>query len=56
MRAPLSCEPIACLVFTRLLLLVGLSGITVCSIACLTFSGMGVSLSLYSLHIVSFLG
>ena len=56
MCAPLPCESITCLVFTRLLLPVDLSGIAVCSAACLTFCGVGESLSLYSLHLVSSLG
>ena len=53
MRAPLPCEFIVCLVFTRLLLPVSLFGIAVCSAACLTFYGMGESLGLYSSHLVS---
>ena len=56
MRAPLPCEFIACLVFTSLLLLVSLSGIAMCLVACLTFCGIGESLGLYSSHLVSSLG
>ena len=39
--ALLPCESIACLVFTHLLLPVGLYGIAVCFTACLTFCGVG---------------
>ena len=42
MRAPLPYESIACLVFTHLLLLVGLSGIALCSTTCLTFCGVSI--------------
>ena len=50
-RAPLSCESIVCLVFMRLLLSMGLSGIAMCSATCLIFCGVGESLGLYSLHL-----
>ena len=49
MRAPLLCESIACLVLMCLLLLA-------CFAACLTFCGMGESLGLHSLHLISSLG
>ena len=41
--APLPWESIACLVFTRLLLPMGLSSIAACYVACLTFCGVGES-------------
>ena len=56
MRALLLCESIACLVLMRLLLHVGLSGLVACSTACLTFCGVGESLDLHSLYLVSSLG
>ena len=56
MRAPLSCESIVFLVFMRLLLLMGLSGIAVCSTVCLTICDVGESLGLYFSHLVSSLG
>ena len=56
MCAPLLCESIACLVLTRLLLPMGLSSIAACSVTCLTFCGVGESLGLHSLHLVSSLG
>ena len=51
MRAPLPCKSIVCLVFMRLLLSMGLSGIAMCSATCLIFCGVGESLGLYSLHL-----
>ena len=54
--ASLPYESIACLVFMHLLLLVGFSGLTACSTACLTFCGMGESLDLHSSNPVSSLG
>ena len=56
MCALLPCESIACLVLMCLLLPVGLSGLTACSAACLTFCGVGESLDPHSLHLVSSLG
>ena len=56
MRAPISYESIAYLVFKRLLLFVDFSGIAVCSAACLTFYGVGESLGLHSSHLISSLG
>ena len=56
MCALLLCESIACLVLMHLLLPVGLSGLVACSTACLTFCGVGESLDLHSLHLVSSLG
>ena len=56
MRALLLCESIACLVLMRLLLHLGLSGLVACSTACLTFCGVGESLDLHSLYLVSSLG
>ena len=56
MHALLLCESITCLVLMRLLLPVGLSGLVACSTACLTFCGVGESLDLHSLHLVSSLG
>ena len=56
MHALLLCESIACLVLMHLLLPVGLSGLVACSTACLTFCGVGESLDLHSLHLVSSLG
>ena len=56
MRTPLQYESIACLVFTHLLLPVGLSGIALCSATCLTFCGVGESLGFHSSHLVSSLG
>ena len=53
MRAPFSYKSIACLLFTRLLLLVGLSSIATCSVACLTFCGVGESLGPHSSHLIS---
>ena len=51
MRAPLQYESIACLVFTHLLLPVGLSGIALCSAACLSFCGVGESLEIGRAHV-----
>ena len=56
MCALLLCESIACLVLMHLLLPVGLSGLVARSTACLTFCGVGESLDLHSLHLVSSLG
>ena len=56
MRALLSYESIACLVFMHLLLPVCLSGIAACSATCLTFCGVGESLGLHSSHLASSLG
>ena len=56
MCALLLCESIACLVLMHLLLPVGLSGLVACFTACLTFCGVGESLDLHSLHLVSSLG
>ena len=53
MHALLLCESITCLVLMSLLLPVGLSGLVACSTACLTFCGVGESLDLHSLHLVS---
>ena len=56
MRAPLPYESIACLVFTRLPLLAGLSGPAACSVAHLTLCSVAESLGLHSLHLISSLG
>ena len=56
MRAPLPYESTAGLAFTRLPLLVSLSGSVACSAARLTFCGVDESLGLHSLHLVSSLG
>ena len=56
MRAPLPYESIACLVFMRLLLPIGLFGIATCPATCLTFYGVGESLGLHFSHLVSSLG
>ena len=56
MCALLPCESIACLVLMRLLLPMGLSGLAACSVAFLTFCGVGESLGPHSLHLVSSLG
>ena len=56
MRALISYESIAYLVFAHLLLLVDFSGIVACSVACLTFYGVGESLGLHSSHLISSLG
>ena len=56
MSASLPCESIDYLVFTCLLLSMGLSGIAVCSAICLTFFGVVELLGLYSSHLVSSLG
>ena len=56
MRAPLPYESSVCLVFTRLPLPMGLSGIAACSATCLTFCGVSESLGFHSSHTVSSLG
>ena len=56
MRAPLPCESMACLLFMRLPLPVGLSGPTAQSAACLTLCVVDDSLGLHSLHLISSLG
>ena len=56
MRAPLLDESIACLVFTRLSLPMGLSGPAAHSVARLTHCGVNESLGLHSSHLISSLG